>query len=143
MPPSTAWAGMPAKASAARGSSRRCRYAANSVATAIAPSTNVSWRLVNSMTPWNELAFVGLSDEPVHCGQVGQPSPEPVSRTAPPVTTITTLATTDASASSRSTRGDANHARTRCRSPAGTTELTPTGTTARQPATQPRPRSAT
>src|SRR6266700_4465555 len=94
------------------------------------------------MTPWNELAFVGVSDEPVHCGQVGQPRPEPVSRTAPPVTTITTLATTDASASSRSTLGDANHARTRCLGPAGTTELTPTGTTARRPAGPPRPRSA-
>ena len=41
----------------------------------------------------------------VHAGQVGQPRPESVSRTAPPVTTMTTLATTDASASRRSARG--------------------------------------
>ena len=30
-------------------------------------------------------------DSSVHLGQVGQPSPEPVSRTAPPVTTMTTV----------------------------------------------------
>ena len=33
----------------------------------------------------------GRSDRPVQRGQVGQPSPEPVSRTAPPVTTISAV----------------------------------------------------
>ena len=40
----------------------------------------------------------------MHRGQVGQPRPEPVSRTAPPVTTIAMLATRLAQASIR-TRG--------------------------------------
>jgi hypothetical protein len=37
----------------------------------------------------------------VQLGQVGQPSPEPVSRTTPPVTTIAEFATTEATASRR------------------------------------------
>src|SRR4051812_37328460 len=41
----------------------------------------------------------------VHSGQVGQPRPEPVSRTAPPVTTMTPLATTLARAMRETTDG--------------------------------------
>jgi hypothetical protein len=47
--------------------------------------------------------LVGVSEPSVHRGHVGQPSPESVSRTAPPVTTITTFAITDARANRRST----------------------------------------
>ena len=46
----------------------------------------VSIRLPNSMTPW-VLSSV-YSEVCVHFGHVGQPSPEPVTRTATPVTTI-------------------------------------------------------
>ena len=46
-------------------------------------------------------------------GQVGQPSPEPVSRTAPPVITMRTLATIDAYASRRNTWGVASRSSTR------------------------------
>src|SRR3954467_15684809 len=40
------------------------------------------------------MARCGTNDCSVHRGQVGQPSPDPVSRTAPPVTTMSPLATT-------------------------------------------------
>ena len=49
-----------------------------------------------------------MNDDSVHRGQVGQPRPEPVSRTAPPVTTSTTLATRVAHASGRSHRAKAD-----------------------------------
>src|SRR5262249_42711527 len=65
----------------------------------------VSVRLPNSISSWPATAPVGTYDVAVHRGQVGQPSPEPVSRTAPPVTTIPTLATRLASASRRSRSG--------------------------------------
>jgi hypothetical protein len=45
-----------------------------------------------------------VNDSAVQRGHVGQPSPEPVSRTAPPVTTSTQLATSVAQASGRSQR---------------------------------------
>src|SRR3954451_22210122 len=76
---------------------------------------------------------LGTSRPPVHRGQVGQPSPEPVSRTAPPVTTMPTLATTEASASRRRVAGEsAQPVIRRDRGRAGTSVggvLTPTGTT--------------
>ena len=55
---------------------------------AIATSRNVSRRLPNSITPWMPISGVVTSESAVHCGQVGQPSPDPVNRTAPPVATI-------------------------------------------------------
>ncbi len=67
-------------------------------------TTSVSIRLVNSMIPWMPIAAVGARSPPVQVGQVGQPRPEPVSRTAPPVTTISTLATRVAKAVQRITR---------------------------------------
>ena len=69
-----------------------------------AQTRSVSIRLVNSMIPWTPIAAVGARSPPVQVGQVGQPRPEPVSRTAPPVTTISTLATRVANAVQRITR---------------------------------------
>ncbi len=62
-------------------------------------------RLPNSMTPWTPSSPWGTNDASVQRGQVGQPRPEPVSRTAPPVTTIPRLATRLAIASGHSARG--------------------------------------
>ncbi len=97
-PPSTACAGMARKASPASRGARRCDNAAINVATATSTSAKVRLRLENSMIPWAALRGFGVSESPLHRGQVGQPSPELVSRTAPPVTTMTTLPTTDATA---------------------------------------------
>ena len=43
-------------------------------------------RLPNSISPW--MCSSGVSREPSQRGQSGQPSPEPVSRTPAPVSTI-------------------------------------------------------
>jgi hypothetical protein len=51
------------------------------------------------MALWMFIARYGVSDWSVHRGQVGHPSPLPVSLTTPPVTTMRTFATTDATAS--------------------------------------------
>ncbi len=56
-----------------------------------AHSTYVSRRLPNSMAPWRPISGVATRLSPLHLGQVSHPSPEPVSRTTPPVTTMTTL----------------------------------------------------
>ena len=72
---------------------------------AIAASTKVRVRLPNSMTPWTPSSPWGTYDRSVQRGQVGQPRPEAVSRTAPPVTTIPMLATRLATASAQSARG--------------------------------------
>ena len=58
------------------------------------------------------MAAVVTYDESVQRGQVGQPSPEPVSRTAPPVTTSAMFATSDASAARRSVAGLASQVTT-------------------------------
>ena len=52
------------------------------------PSTPVSVRLPNSMIGWIDIAEwnSGVKLPGSHRGQVEQPSPEPVRRTAPPVT---------------------------------------------------------
>ncbi len=52
MPPSTAWAGMPRKASPARRCSVRWRQASTSVATTMIVRTKVNVRLVNSIALW-------------------------------------------------------------------------------------------
>ncbi|SCD61844.1 hypothetical protein GA0115246_1038510 [Streptomyces sp. SolWspMP-sol7th] len=95
MPPSTA---LPMTSQncvqPSRVSERRRGFAARAAMIAqptAAHSTYVSIRLPNSMTPWNPISRVVVSEVSVHCGQVGQPSPDPVSRTAPPVTTMTTV----------------------------------------------------
>ena len=66
------------------------------------PTTKVSSRLPNSITPCTPISGVVTYDSSVHRGQVGQPRPEAVSRTAPPVTTMPTLAMIEASARRRS-----------------------------------------
>src|SRR3954447_10076256 len=48
------------------------------------------------------MAWWGTKDPSVQRGQVGQPSPDPVSRTTPPVTTMPMLTTRDATAARRS-----------------------------------------
>ena len=68
------------------------------VATTTAISTYVSIRLPNSMTPWTPSSRWGTNELSVHLGQVGQPRPEPVRRTRPPVRMMTVLATTAAHA---------------------------------------------
>jgi hypothetical protein len=117
MPPSTACAGMPTNAATANGvrSRRSERSTASSVASTTAVSTTVSIRLVNSIAPCCAYSEVGTSESDVQLGQVGQPSPEPVSRTTPPVTTMPALATTDATASRRTSTSEA---RGSCTAPA-------------------------
>ena len=68
--------------------------------------TYVSMRLPNSITPCTPISLVVVSESSVHLGQVGQPRPEPVSRTAPPVTTISTAMTSAARAARWTVRGD-------------------------------------
>jgi hypothetical protein len=64
MPPSTACAGMPRKPTRASarmpGRTGRCRHTATRSASTIAPSTKVSSRLPNSMTPWTAYSAVGV-----------------------------------------------------------------------------------
>src|SRR3954449_2072353 len=72
------------------------------------------------MSPCPASSGVGVMLPSVHSGQVGQPRPEPVSRTAPPVTTMTPLAITLASAMRETTAGF-----TRERNDAGRTDTRP------------------
>ncbi|OLB81180.1 MAG: hypothetical protein AUI14_04320 [Actinobacteria bacterium 13_2_20CM_2_71_6] len=120
-PPSRICAGIPAKTSAAQviRSRRRetCATASTSPATARMPTTLVSVRLPNSIAPWYPSACVVTRDFSSHWGHDGQPRPEPVSRTAPPVITIPTLATSDARAVRRSRPGRSSRARRRLMSP--------------------------
>src|SRR4051812_3584719 len=65
------------------------------------------------MSPCPASSAVGVMLPAVHSGQVGQPRPEPVSRTAPPVTTMTPLAMTLARVIRETTDGftpERNHA---------------------------------
>ncbi len=104
IPPSTAWAGIarPSRTDSRVRSRRPLARAATKVATATATSTKVSVRLPNSMTWWTPSAPCGVKELSSQRGQVGQPSPDPVRRTAPPVTTRTTFATRVAQANRRS-----------------------------------------
>ena len=68
-------------------------------------STKVSVRLPNSIAEWKSSAPCGVNESSVHRGQVGQPSPDPVSRTAPPVSTMPMLATRVAQPSRRTQVG--------------------------------------
>ena len=100
MPPITACAGMPSASTSAsrRRSGREERQTTTSVAMATAVSTNVSMRLPNSIAEWICSSPVGTNDSSVHRGHVGQPRPDPVRRTAPPVRMMPTLATSVAHA---------------------------------------------
>ena len=97
-PPSAAWAGTPTASTTAgtRRWSRPDRHTATSVAIATAAMRKVTIRLPNSMAVWIVIAPCGRNDSSVQRGHVGQPRPEPVSRTTPPVTTIATLTTSEA-----------------------------------------------
>src|SRR5438093_4764106 len=64
----------------------RRRKAARNEAIAAAPTTPVSRRLPYSIAPWVSSSV--WMTAPWHSGHVGQPSPEPVRRTAAPVKTI-------------------------------------------------------
>src|ERR671927_610757 len=105
MPPMIACAGMLASSpSASRNRSLRSlrrfhKYTSMSAATAA--RANVRRRLPNSMKPWMPISGVFTRDSLVHRGQVGQPSPEAVSRTAPPVTTRTVCPIRDSTAKRR------------------------------------------
>jgi len=70
----------------------RCVHTAYRASSASSPTTPVSDRLPNSMTLWKPCSWwgAGVKDPGTHSGHVGQPSPLPVSRTTPPVTTMAT-----------------------------------------------------
>ncbi len=71
-----------------------------------AETTQVIMRLPNSMAPCTPMAEVAVRLSSLHLGQVSQPRPEPVSRTAPPVTTMTMLISSAASAARSTVRGE-------------------------------------
>ncbi len=60
-----------------------------SISAATTARAKVSVRLPNSMMPWIPISGVFTRDPAVHRGHVGQPRPDAVSRTAPPVTIST------------------------------------------------------
>ena len=108
MPPITAWAGMPRPStSASRRRSRRPRCARRRRRSR--PRSRPARRSASGCRTRSAGATpsapCGVNDPSVQRGQVGQPRPEPVSRTAPPVTTSTMLATSVAQPSGRSQRG--------------------------------------
>ncbi len=96
---------------------------------ATAATTNVTMRLLNSIALWMPIARCGTNDEPVQRGQVGQPRPEPVSRTTPPVTTMPMYETREAIAAGR-IQVSAHAGGVRCADTRSPT-LTPTRTSAR------------
>ena len=116
MPPSTAWARMPAGWTAASQTrSRRLRppgrnrHAATNTTTAISVMATVTMRLPNSIQVWNmgspaECAATRLPR--VHCGQSGQPRPDSLSRTAAPVAMIPAAQITPARAMPRMAAGE-------------------------------------
>ncbi len=59
---------------------------------------------MNSTSGWYDAG--ATSEVSVHRGQVSHPRPEPVRRTAAPVTTISPIATAAPTASSRKARGE-------------------------------------
>ena len=54
------------------------------------PTTEVSVRLPNSISLWMPCSWygTGVNEPGTHSGQLGHPSPNPVRRTSPPVTTM-------------------------------------------------------
>ena len=118
-PPSAACTTMPRKSSSAglRRSRRPARQAVTRAAATAAESTKVSIRLPNSITPWAPISRVTTRLWSVQRGNVGQPSPEAVSRTAPPVTTITVFMTRAPRNVRRSTVSVGRHAITRASMP--------------------------
>ena len=71
---------------------RGTRHSEPSTAAITARATRpVNSRLICSIAAWFE--ETSMSRSSLHCGQSSHPSPDPVSRTAAPVTTITISAT--------------------------------------------------
>ncbi|OAX58019.1 hypothetical protein A5N15_08395 [Rothia kristinae] len=101
-PPTTACTGIPANSRIA--SQNRSRYSvrrritARTVSTATIPRSPVRVRLPNSMKPWIPISGTLFQESSVQRGQVGQPSPDWVRRTSPPVITSSRFASTDARA---------------------------------------------
>ena len=91
MPPSTPWAMTPtASTVAGRRSSRRIgrtRNASTPAAMHAIPTTVENSRLPYSIHTWVSSSGTNV---PEQSGQVGQPSPDPVSRTPAPLNTIST-----------------------------------------------------
>ncbi len=109
-PPTTAWVTTPIGCSQARRTSRSLRgrypHAAIRQSPATSTTTPVSSRLPNSIhcvSASTSGCGVGTRLPGKHSGQVGQPRPEPVTRTIEPVTAIPACATTAAIASARIT----------------------------------------
>jgi hypothetical protein len=107
-PPITAWAITPMGCTTARRVSRARRGRVASAASRHAPATStttpVSIRLPNSIhcvIGSTSGCGVGTRLPGTHSGQVGQPSPDPVTRTTDPVTAMPACATTAAIASVR------------------------------------------
>ena len=104
MPPMTAWSSTPTTGTrpSRRYDQGRRRSRTTSTATTVATATSrpLTVRLPNSMKGWIDVASWnrGVNSPGSHSGQVEHPRPEPVSRTAPPVTMMriwpTRLATT-------------------------------------------------
>ena len=57
-------------------------------------STTATMRLPNSIRPWIPISGVTTREPGVHSGKLGQPRPEPVSRTAAPESTFTSCTAT-------------------------------------------------
>ena len=99
-PPSTTSAKMPAtrpEASTTRSRRRGRRLmAARTTSTMATVMATLTRRLPNSTQAWNWSGATTLVE--VHAGQSLQPRPEPVSRTAPPLTMATASATTEIAA---------------------------------------------
>ena len=119
-PPMTAWVTTPSGCTSASAVSRvrRGRVASAAIrhAPATSTTTNVSSRLLNSIhcvIGSTSGCGVGTRLPGKHSGQVGQPRPEPVTRTTEPVTAIPPCATTAAIASARISDGGAAGMRSR------------------------------
>jgi len=113
--PRSAWAMIPTVSTPARParSRRPARTAVTSAARTVAVRTNVNNRLPNSMAPWTPISRVATIDSAVHLGTVGQPRPEAVRRTAPPVTTMTVFITSAARKLRRTAVAEGRHASAR------------------------------
>src|SRR5262249_52155074 len=115
IPPSRAWATMPAGWTAASQTrSRRLRppgrnrHAAMNTTRAISVMATVTSRLPNSIQVWNigSPAVCAATRLPrVHCGQSGHPRPDSLSRTAAPVAMIPAVQITPARARMRIAAG--------------------------------------
>lgn len=75
-------------------SGRACSRAETSTQATARHTTPVRARLENSITPWMSMCDAGMKESASHEGHVGQPKPDPVTRTMPPVAMIRMLTRT-------------------------------------------------